>query len=711
MARKSTQQPTMTEAEKAVQPLAGMEPVAEKPSDWSAQSDTDKILVLARERASEAWSGWKHNFELAENDLDFLDGDQWDEEAKKARKGRPMLTINELPQHVDQIEGDMLQRRPRIKVRPVQGDSATDARMVNVAGSKDYSMSEIYDGIIRNIWQVSKAASHVDRAGRHAVESGFGWLRVLTEWSKHDIFAQDITVRSVRNRFSVLMDPMAQEPDFSDARYCFIFSDLRRREFEARYPAASEGELAQLDVDTQTFWQPDNDTVRVAEYYWREPYKETYLLMSNGMVIELSKSKAVIDELTQSGITEVRRRDVTQWRVMWAKITGESILEAARPVACSTIPVVPVLGKELTKRKETIFRGAIRYAKDPQRMENYWLSAMTERVALAPKRKWVAHEDAIEGYEDEWTYANVSNDAVLRVKSGKELPTETIPPSIPAAELQVALTFTDKIKATTGIYDASLGNRSNETSGVAIQSRQQQGDRGSFAYPDNQAKAVERIGTILLEMIPQVYDTERQVRIMGEDMETTDQILINTVVIDQQTGHEVIINDISQGKYDAVVDIGPDSKTARMDTVAELSALIGQIGNGLPPAVASLMAFIIVKNMDVSGIDEVIKAFRKQLVQQGAIEPEQGDQPPQPSPEQQMAAMQMEVDKAKAEAEMAKAQATQFEAQAKMAELQMQQAMMHAGSALPEAIREMVADALAEFFDQQSGGQSSKPKQ
>ena len=81
-------------------------------------------------------------------------------------------------------------------------------------------------------------------------------------------------------------------------------------------------------------------------------------------------------------------------------------------------------------------------------------------------------------------------------------------------EIQLAA---EDMKRTTGIYDASLGNRSNETSGVAIEARKQESQNGTSIYADNVVKAVEQAGRVIVSMIPRIYDTERVIRILGDD--------------------------------------------------------------------------------------------------------------------------------------------------------------------------------------------------
>ena len=63
-----------------------------------------------------------------------------------------------------------------------------------------------------------------------------------------------------------------------------------------------------------------------------------------------------------------------------------------------------------------------------------------------------------------------------------------------------------------------LGNRSNETSGVAIEARKQESQNGTSIYADNVVKAVEQAGRVIVS-IPRIYDTERYPHSGDDDAE------------------------------------------------------------------------------------------------------------------------------------------------------------------------------------------------
>ena len=193
-----------------------------------------------------------------------------------------------------------------------------------------------------------------------------------------------------------------------------------------------------------------------------------------------------------------------------------------RELAGEHIPFARVIGNEWMVDGKTYLSGLVRNTKDSQRMYNVAQSAIVERVLLSPKTPWIAPADAIEGYEKVWQSANSQAHAFLPYNhqddSGNPIPgpTRMQPATIEPGLNQIAMGASDDLKSETGQYDASLGQRSNETSGRAIMARQREGDNATFHYVDNLSRAVRHVGRIILGMMPTVYDTQRVARIIGE---------------------------------------------------------------------------------------------------------------------------------------------------------------------------------------------------
>ena len=228
--------------------------------------------------------------------------------------------------------------------------------------------------------------------------------------------------------------------------------------------------------------------------------------------------------------------------------------------------------------------------------------------------------------------------------------------------VQMAALDSEDLKAVTGQFDASLGARSNESSGRAILARQREGDIATYSYIDNLSRAIRFIGEQLVDIIPKVYDTERVVKVLDlEDNE--DDVVINRTVMDMQTGDAVLLNDLSAGKYSVAVTVGPSYSTQRMET-AEAMLQLSQ-----NPLLGPIATYLALKNMDIPGAEEAIDAMRRMLIQQGMIEPNEEEQAAmsQPNPDQEMA-KQMQAALAQAEVQLKTAQAIKANADADKAQ-------------------------------------------
>jgi hypothetical protein len=665
-----------------------------------------ELVVEAREQAREAESVWSSLYADAERDVKFRAGDaQWPDDVRSALGAeRVMLTINQLPKFERQVLGDGKQNRLNIKVRPIEGNIAP-AALPNLAGTRDYTYAEIMEGIIRNIQALSKAERAYDKALEHCVRGGFGWLRVIKRYARPDGFEQELVIQAVRNPCSVMVDPtgmMDNEPDFSAAGYAFIFVDLPRRAAERRFRAISD--IDSLPAQSRSFWA-SGDTVRVAEYFRVDTEAQRYVQLTNGAVMRLHEFMAVREDLLAQRIAVHREKTGYCRKVSWSLIDGGRLLEGPYPWDGGYIPLAPVLGPEIIVDGRVRYESLHRHARDAQRMYNYWRSAATEVVALAPKAPWLADATSVSGFEADYTAASEGPRTLLkyRYREGVPPPQRVQSANNPAAEIAQALQANDDIKNTIGLFDASLGARSNETSGRAIMLRQREGDVGTFEWHDALAKAVEHVGRILVDMIPNVYDTDRIIRIKTTQ-DAEDFVRINyQAQISGKDGQPTLVKaDLGAQRYDISVSTGPSMTTQRMEAAAAMLDLLTPLATAAPQAVIAIVDKIV-SNMDWPGADDIAARLRK-LVPPQLLEPAERD------------AMnaQGQADPQAAEAAQAEQRARDVELEARLkdatAKLMAAEAKLAEAKALaPEKVKEYVAQAIAEIMQAAATGRNALP--
>lgn len=579
-----------------------------------SDAEKEKIHKEALERAEEAWTAERENIVQGRDCQKFYAGDQWDQKARDLRADRPVLTINRLPQFVRQMTGDLRKNPPAIKFLPAKGEATVET-------------AEAYNGITRHIEQKSSAKDCYITATENAAIASQGAFRIVTEYSSRKSFDQDIRFKPIRDPFGFLIDPFAVLLDKSDMRYGFVFEQFSKKAYEAKWPGMVADDVP-LPNDSNSFsWRP-KEGIRVAEYWVREPVVTTLYEWSDGQVMEEEPGK-------DSGVVVLRKREVEDFKVVMYMMSGKDILSGPHEFPGSLIPICVVVGEEITMDGATRRKGMVHDARDPQRMCNYSRSAGAEAVALQPRSPFLASVGHIKGYETVWRTAGSQNHSFLPYNVDPLAPNskpERSPPPIASQGLdtQYAMAAAD-LEAVTGIYKASLGAPSNETSGIAIARKQQEGDTGTFLYPDNLSRALGYAGRILAEIIPKIYDNERMVRILKEDG-TAEMITVNAAEPEiLPNGKPQPAYDLDDGEYDVNVTTGPSFASRRAEAWENMVGLAQAY-----PALMQVAGDLILRNGDFPGADELSKRFEKTLPP--GLKDDEPVEPPPPTPEQQAAA-------------------------------------------------------------------------
>lgn len=572
--------------------------------DESTLTPDEQILKEARRRFIDVQEAEREIRQEAEMDLRFLSGEQWDPVVQHERKlaNRPCLTFNRLPTYVQQVSNQARQNKPSVKVHPVDSAADVDTAKVN-------------QGIIRHIEYDSNADTAYDTALQYAASCGVGYFRFTTEYCDEDSF--DLTIKCVRveDPMSVYMDPYAKEPDGSDAMYGFVVDKMSCDEFEERWGKEDDehggdfwGELAEEG------WLGD-DGVRVAEY-WRVEVTKRKLRMvkgPDGIPQKVYTDDEGYDEnanfvLDAKG--KPREREVEVRKVCQYLINGARILEKNEWVG-KWIPIVRVLGQELYVAGKRKLFSLVRFVREPQQLLNYYKTVEAETISLMPRPKWVGYLGQFKTKSKDWQRANVSNAAYLEVDPISVNGTPAPLPKwerfdAPIQEFSIASAqCVDDIKAGTGIFDASIGQQARETSGIAIQKRKQQSDISNFHFIDNLSRAQRFGGRIMLDLIPKIYDTARQVRIVGDD-EKQRVIKVNTPFTDEDGKQQHY--QLDSGKYDVTVSTGASYQTQRQ----EAFDLLTQMAAG-DPQIMAIGGDIIFANSDIPGGDQLAERWKRNI--------------------------------------------------------------------------------------------------
>jgi hypothetical protein len=539
------------------------------------------------------------NIQRAGEAIDFRSGEQWPQAIKQDREepnqdggSRPCPVMDKTNQYVRQIVNEERQSKAAIKIRPV--DDVADPKV-----------AEVFNGIIRHIEDASQAIEAYTTAGEHAIDGGFGYFRILTQYEDPMSFDQDIRIKRIPNRFSVALGPHVEQ-DGSDLEEGLIWEDMPEKDFKQKWPKAKLDSFDEADS-----WK-SKDTVRVAEYMYLDKNIVKIHMLEDGSVVtadKLGKQKSI--DSRETSINTVK----------WAKVTGSEVLEEADMLG-TYIPIIKVIGNELTMPDgKTRLSGAIESAMDPQRLHNYAHAGFIESVALAPRAPWLAEESQIEGFEQDYADANRRNITLLKYKATIDETGQPIPPPqrTPPAGMSTGWDrmidrTNQSVEAAFGMYGPSVGAQSQEKSGIALQEQKAQGMVGNFHFPDNLSRSIQHGGRILLQWIPGVYDTERIARMLGEDGDqemaylNPEQEQAVAPRMDEM-GQEIgSIYNLNVGKYDVTVTTGPSYTAKRQEALENQMQVVNA-----RPELLSIIGDIMFKNMDAPGSDDIAERLKTLL--------------------------------------------------------------------------------------------------
>jgi len=612
-------------------------------SDELTAQDRDLHAEILKRADDAAQADWQNRLDALE-DLRFRANEggngQWDPEvlAERIEQGRPVITVNLIPQYVRQVTNDARNNRPAIKVRPVDDDADVDT-------------AEVFEGIVRHIEDQSEATSkaYIPSVDNSAT-CGIGHFRVVPDYRDDNSWEQDLFIRNIPNALAVLWDPAAKDPTRMDARYCFVLEDMPKEEYEAKYPDAA---VADFGYANQGLAWRINDMVRIAEYWCKEPVSKVLARTQDGSVLDITDvPKGALKFLPPHKTRKVETHKIVQYIV-----SGTQILDGPNEWAGHYLPIIPVIGEEVFVGENRVRSGLVRYAKDPQRLYNLWRSNQADIIGSQPLSPFIATFKQIEKYLPIWKNANKRKTPYLPYDSDPLAPNakpERSQPPVPSPGMSEEIAMAaNEMRSTTGIYASGLGqNTPDATSGRAIKALQNQGDKATLHFADNLQLSIRHCGRILVDLIPYYYDTERTVRLLNEDG-TNRFERINSLVVTQDG--TVPIHDLSIGTYDVTVTTGPSYATKRQETVDMLMQLMQTV-----PDSAQFMLDVITKNMDGQGMDEVAKRFRIALLKAHPefANPKDEDQPPQPSAGDRMNALMAQLDARTKEAEAREAEAT-----------------------------------------------------
>jgi hypothetical protein len=592
------------------------------------------LLKSAKECYADVKQTWRENHGRMLEDLRFsnpADPQQWPKEATDARKDRVCLTMDRTNQYIVQVVNGARMNKPSISVMPADSRADVDA-------------ATALDGVIRHIEYRSRAQIAYDWSIEGAARCGIGWLRPVPRVLDPETNEQEICIDRVADHLAAMVDGV--QPDGADAMNGFIEEMIPRKRFKREYPDADP---TSWDADGATNWTQGDD-VRICEWQYVVEEESNRIVITGPDGGEITMTEEDYWNLSRRvgfAPDPVRNFMAKTRTVKWVKFSGGGLLEPAAVFPGKFIGLVPVIGFESFVDNKRQLCGMTRRLMDAQRAYNYERSAMVEAVALQPKAPVMVPFESVEGHEEHWESLNKGQPAYLPYNAldgeGRPFPqpSRLSPPQFPAAFAQGGQIAIADMEAAGGMYQANLGATNNATSGKQERERKQQGSVATFHFADNQARSIEHLGRIVVGMIPIIYDTKRQAKIMGVDgQQSAVEIDPDMQQAVEKKGKKVVAINPSVGSYDVRVKTGPSYTTQREEAAEGITAVLQAA-----PDFASVLAPTLVKLRDwpeAERVSRMLLAMAPAQVQAIANEGNEDDEEAEVPPQVQQQLQQMQ---------------------------------------------------------------------
>lgn len=606
----------------------------------------------------------------------------------------PRFELNKIARECDRIIGEYRQNRISVKFRPKDSEASE-------------ALSEKMNGKFRADYKETAGAEACDNAFDDAVVGGFGCFRLCAD----DEDKMDPNNEQRRISLVPVYDPAtcvffdldSKQYDRSDTMWALEMFSMTPETFKSAYPNANTSSLSRDDTGTQYDWSAP-EAIYVARYYDVRIEKTTVSIWRNPItgataIYDAEQIKDIIDELEEGEFELINAREVKKRRVYCGLLSGAEWLEEPKRIAGEYIPLIPVYGRRSFVDNQERIEGHAAKAMDAQRLENLMVSMMADNATKAGGDGIpIVDVDFIPApLMQHWETRNKSRPAFLPMTSLKDNLGNVVSPAqisgyTPITEMSPALAgllqYTGTaIQQITGA--SQFENMPNNVATETVDSIFNRMDTQSYIYMDNMAKSMRWTGVVWLSMAREIYGSDTPMRIVNED-NTDDVTLMNGEVFDRQTGRQVALNDLSQGKYEVTVDVGQSFATRRDSTVKSLTHLLSMVPPNTPKH--DLLTSIVLDNMDGEGLDDLKEYNRKQLLLSGVVKPRTPE-------EEQMVTQAQAAQQSQPNAEILAAQGVLLQGQAEIIREENRRLEIQIEAAKVEGQNQLNAAKVADIFN------------
>lgn len=426
----------------------------------------------------ESWQAYySKNIEVGDTCLRYSLGNQWSGETTEDRAliGEESYVFNLALKHLLRVKGEAqrLDLALKIKGENIKPDLLKEGRYILehllIAGD--------------NAQAFSKVLSYV-------YDYGYSALLVTTKQDTPGQPSEIPSLQAIENPKKAFFDPACQSQFKTDGRFCGVCYEVPKDDF------------FNLSKELR---EKNSDTVSITDFWYREPYQETWYLNQSGSWVSTKPPNYLIT------------KKVVSFRVKYMRLVDEEIYQ--KPIDYYTddkLPLVYWRGIEgnyydsINKKVQTM--PYLFNLMDCQSLINHVGSSIVGKLKKMGGAKVIVTDKMIEGKEAFWEGYEKSS-GIIQINETDEggvnnpvfVPENPLDASL-LNTFQTALQVMDQLA---GINPAQQGEQLNNATNAGLHRQIMQGNILQNVILANHIASINEVGRILKQMIPKVVFEDR----------------------------------------------------------------------------------------------------------------------------------------------------------------------------------------------------------
>ncbi len=484
------------------------------------------------------WRGfYLENDDRGENCVNYVFGDQWDSSIvqDRALRGEESLIFNLASKHLLRVKGEA---------------EKLDLSLVIKGNNPNPKLMREGRHVLDRLILCNDHLSAFQRVLNQVYDYGYGALLVTTKRCSFQDPSEEPYLSVIKDPRKVFFDPASEDDFKTEGRYCGIRYTVSKKELLGRDKRKDQISKSEKMCDVTDFW-------------YREPFQETWFFNQKGEWVQDLEGDYLI------------KKKVTNYRVKFMRIVDREVVEG--PIdwyTDSKLPIVYWKGLEGNLRcsgsRKVKTLPFISNLVDAQSFTNYVGSALVGRLKKLGGTKVILTDQMIEGKENFWNDFN-RRTGVLQVNESDDgsmqqpliLNAETLDANLLNA-LQMSLQLMDQLA---GINQAQQGNAPSVATNAGLHRQIMQGNILQNVILSHHLRAINEVGRILKEMIPNVIIEERD---LGSGL------TVNAKDKNHTPSSPVIRNDIRElfSKVDFSIEYGASSEAEKASNLMAIKEII-----------------------------------------------------------------------------------------------------------------------------------------